>query len=143
MVLGAAAVTLVGASPMAGVALADIDTMSPEEAIAQDLSLTAEGRGWTLDEAVAQHRAAEVIGKIAVQLSNERPEVFVGSALSEEPGGAPTSMSKVLRTSSSGVWSTPATSTLSLRTTSRTRLMNWRHVSCGYTMPSRLWVSER
>ena len=62
---------------------------SPREALAQDLALVAEARGWTIEEAVAAHQAADVVGRIAAQVAAERPRVFVGSVLSPEPGGAP------------------------------------------------------
>ncbi|THV40892.1 hypothetical protein [Glycomyces buryatensis] len=60
------------------------------EALAEDLTLTAEANGWTYQEARAQYEAAEAIGKVAEQVAAEHSEVFVGSALSAEPGGAPT-----------------------------------------------------
>jgi len=62
---------------------------SPEEALAQDLALIAAARGWTVEQAAADHRAAEVVGRIAEQVASERPDIFVGSVLSPEPGGAP------------------------------------------------------
>ena len=62
---------------------------SPREALAQDLALVAEARGWTIEEAVADRKAADVVGRIAAQVAAERPRVFVGSVLSPEPGGAP------------------------------------------------------
>ena len=62
---------------------------SPREALAQDLALVAEARGWTIEEAVADRKAADVVGRIAAQVAVERPLVFVGSVLSPEPGGAP------------------------------------------------------
>ncbi len=63
---------------------------TPEQAMAQDLALVAEGKGWTYDEATAQHLTAEEVGAIAEVVARERPDIFVGSALSETPGGAPT-----------------------------------------------------
>jgi len=63
---------------------------SAEEALARDLALTAKGNGWTLDEAAAQHDAAQIIGRIAERVAEERPEIFVGAAVSTQPGGAPT-----------------------------------------------------
>ena len=62
---------------------------SPREALAQDLALVAEARGWTIEEAVADRKAADIVGRIAVQVAAERPLVFVGAMLSPEPGGAP------------------------------------------------------
>lgn len=62
---------------------------SSEDALAQDTALIAEARGWTIEEAASDRRAADVVGGIAVQVAAERPEIFVGSVLSPEPGGAP------------------------------------------------------
>jgi streptogrisin C len=45
---------------------------------------------WTLAEAVAQDRAAEAVGAIATRIAKERPDSFIGSALSDKPGGTPT-----------------------------------------------------
>jgi len=62
---------------------------SPEEALAQDVALTAEGRGWTIEQAEADYRAGEAIDSITARLAAERPDVFIGSALSADPGGPP------------------------------------------------------
>ena len=62
---------------------------SSEEALAQDLALVAEAKGWTIEEAAADHRASDIVGGIAGQVAAERPGVFVGSVLSPEPGGVP------------------------------------------------------
>jgi streptogrisin C len=62
---------------------------SPEEAQAQDFALTASARGWTVEQARADHRAAEAVGRVAEQVAAKRPDLFVGSVLSSEPGGAP------------------------------------------------------
>jgi len=62
---------------------------SDEDALAQDLALVAAAAGWTMEEAAADRRAADVVGRIAVQVAAARPDIFVGSALSSEPGGAP------------------------------------------------------
>lgn len=69
---------------------AGIVTQSTEDALAQDLGLIAEARGWSLDEAAAYHRTEQAIGRVAVKVAAERPDAFVGSALSLEPEGAPT-----------------------------------------------------
>lgn len=63
---------------------------SPEESLKDDLGNTAESRGWTFEQAEAQYRVAEAVGDIAAAIAPERLEVFVGTALSEEPGGTPT-----------------------------------------------------
>ena len=60
-----------------------------EIGIDKDLALVAEARGWTIEEAVAAHQAADVVGRIAALVAAERPRVFVGSVLSPEPGEAP------------------------------------------------------
>ena len=65
------------------------DVQSDEDALAQDIALAAEARGWTIEEAAADHRAAEIVGRIAGQVAAERPDMFIGSMLSPEPGGAP------------------------------------------------------
>ena len=90
LALALAAVPLVGASATAELAPFDVVKLSPEEALAYDLALRAEATGRTVDEAASQHRDAEVIGAIAERVAKERPDVFVGSALSAKPGGAPT-----------------------------------------------------
>ena len=59
------------------------------EALTEDLRSIAEAYGWTFEQAVAQHRASEEVGHIAAQIASERPDIFVGSALGEEPGDAP------------------------------------------------------
>lgn len=63
---------------------------SDDDALMEDLTLTAKGNGWTFDEALAQYRAAEVVGEIAEEVAKRSPEVFVGSRLSDVPGGVPT-----------------------------------------------------
>lgn len=68
--------------PMEGV-------QSDEESLAQDLALVAQSRGWTVEEAAADHRAAEIVGDIAAEVYAVRPNIFVGSVLSSEPGGSP------------------------------------------------------
>jgi hypothetical protein len=68
-----------------------IDVMqSREEAVAQDLSLIADSRGWTIEEAQMYFRSEQAIGRVAVEVSARRPDIFVGSALSRDPTGAPT-----------------------------------------------------
>lgn len=69
---------------------AEAKKQSPDEALAQDLGLVAEARGWTVEQAAADHYAAERIGQIADHVARELPKQFVGAALSEQPGGAPT-----------------------------------------------------
>ena len=64
--------------------------VSALEARATDLRLIAEAHGWSLNQATSHVSAAEVVGTVAVEVSKARPEAFVGSALSDTPGGAPT-----------------------------------------------------
>ncbi|MEU5153837.1 hypothetical protein [Glycomyces sp. NPDC021274] len=63
---------------------------NPEESLKDELTSTAESHGWTFEEAEAQYRVAEAIGEIAARIAPERLDVFVGTALSEKPGGTPT-----------------------------------------------------
>jgi hypothetical protein len=63
---------------------------SDAAALKEDLTLIAEAKGWTYEEALAQYEAAEAVGHLAEQIAAEHPEAFVGSALSDIPGGAPT-----------------------------------------------------
>lgn len=62
---------------------------SKAEALAQDLKLVAEAKGWTIAEAAADRKAADAIGAIAVKLAATRPDIYVGSVVSPEPGGIP------------------------------------------------------
>ena len=63
---------------------------SSEEAIAQDLALIAEAAGWTIEEAAEHRRIAGIAGPIQGQIAAERPDIFIGGALSEDPRGPPT-----------------------------------------------------
>lgn len=69
------------------------------ESLAEDLTLIAAARGWTYAEALAQYEAAEAVGALAEAVATEHPEAFVGSALSDKPGGAPTLYIKGIATS--------------------------------------------
>ncbi|MDN3239699.1 hypothetical protein [Glycomyces tritici] len=88
-----AAPLLLLASPAVGTARADDPEdgyQTPEEGLRDDLARTAAAHGWTLAQAEAQYRVTEVIDDIASQIAPERLDVFVGTALSERPGGTPT-----------------------------------------------------
>lgn len=61
-----------------------------EEALAHDLGLVAAAHGWTPEEAAAYHSAEQIVGAVAERIADERPNLFVGSMLSEKPDGAPT-----------------------------------------------------
>lgn len=82
------------ASPLADDAPGDDKTISgtqsPDDALAEDLGLVADARGWTVEEGDAYHRAERAIGRIAERVAKARPAKFVGSALSSDPHGAPT-----------------------------------------------------
>lgn len=68
---------------------ATVTRQTLEEALAEDLALVAKARGWTIDEATADYKAAESVGRVAERIAAERPDLFVGSVLSSEPGAAP------------------------------------------------------
>ncbi|GAA2136447.1 hypothetical protein [Glycomyces algeriensis] len=83
------------ASPAAGAAQEDDHEpeegyQTPAESLRYDLGKTAEAHGWTFEQAEAQYRVTEAIGDIAAAIASERPEVFVGTAVSDAPGGTPT-----------------------------------------------------
>lgn len=60
------------------------------EALATDLALVAKGRGWTVEQAAAQHAVAEAFGKVQEEIATRRPDAYAGAQLSGTPGGAPT-----------------------------------------------------
>ncbi|MFS1525647.1 hypothetical protein ACL7TT_16290 [Microbulbifer sp. 2304DJ12-6] len=60
-----------------------------EQALAADLELIASARNWTIDEARADHDAAVAVGAISQKLAKARPDIFIGSELSENPGKTP------------------------------------------------------
>lgn len=60
------------------------------QTVKDDLALVAEANGWTIEEANANHAAGDLIGAIAEQVARERPELYVGAGLADEPGDAPT-----------------------------------------------------
>jgi streptogrisin C len=62
---------------------------SPEEALSADLKLVADARGWTLAEAKAFYEGEQAVERIAEAVASRWPEVFVGTALSSDPMGAP------------------------------------------------------
>jgi hypothetical protein len=62
---------------------------TPEDGLKQDLELVAEARGWTFEQSKAQYLAAEEVGAVAEEVARNRPDIFVGSALSKAPGGVP------------------------------------------------------
>lgn len=64
--------------------------LSPEEALSCDLQAMAEGRGTTMDDEYARYRTSLILDEITTRISRERPDQFIGSALSDEPAGPPT-----------------------------------------------------
>jgi hypothetical protein len=64
--------------------------LTPEESLEHFLGAVAQSKGWTIEQAAAQHRVSEIVSSIAQQLVDARPDMWVGGALSPEPGGAPT-----------------------------------------------------
>ncbi len=67
---------------------------SAEEAVAQDLRLVAQEKGWTIEQARADRAAADAVGRVAAALAVTRPDIFVGSVVADEPGGEPTLLVK-------------------------------------------------
>jgi hypothetical protein len=63
---------------------------TPDEAKDADLRAIAEANGWTLDQARAQERSTEALDRVIGELVETHPGILVGSALSEDPEGAPT-----------------------------------------------------
>jgi hypothetical protein len=61
----------------------------PGEAVLTDLEAVAAANCWTLAEAEANHRAAEVVGRIAARIEALEPARFVGSAVGPQPGTVP------------------------------------------------------
>ena len=54
-----------------------------------DLRAIADANGWTIDQAKAQQAANRGVDRIASAIVEQLPDDFIGSALAEEPGGAP------------------------------------------------------
>lgn len=77
-------------SPVTGNAPTVVQGSTGPEALATDLALVAKGRGWTVEEAAAQHAVAEAFGKVQQEISAKHPSAYAGAKLSEKPGGAPT-----------------------------------------------------
>ena len=66
-----------------------VKKQSAAEAELHDLQLVAKAKGWTVKQAQADRDAAEAVGAVAVKLAEQRPDLFVGSELADEPGGVP------------------------------------------------------
>lgn len=87
--LGAAAAPVVADEMTVGEDVAPV-VQSEADSLEADLTLIAESRGWTIEDARTDHAVADEIGRIAQTIFEQRPEAFVGSALSPEPGGPAT-----------------------------------------------------
>ena len=66
-----------------------IRAVTKAEALEEDHAIVAKYRGWTIDDARAHYESGEAIGRVAEKLAKMRPEIFVGSILSENPTGRP------------------------------------------------------
>jgi hypothetical protein len=64
--------------------------LSPEEALTCDLQAMAEGRGTTIEHEYARSRTSLILDEITTRISRERPDLFIGAALSDKPAGPPT-----------------------------------------------------
>jgi hypothetical protein len=65
-------------------------TLTADEALSCDLAAAAAGSGTTIEEEYARYRASEILGEITSRIARERPDMFVGAALSDEPVGPST-----------------------------------------------------
>jgi streptogrisin C len=82
--------TLLTTGPLAAPSAGAGASRSRDQQQGRDIGLVAKAKGWTIEEAQAQFKAAEAVGAIAEQIAKQRPDAFVGSALSEKPGRPPT-----------------------------------------------------
>lgn len=64
--------------------------LTAEEALSCDLAAAAAGSGTTIEEEYARYRVSEILGEITSRIARERPEMFVGAALSDETVGPST-----------------------------------------------------
>jgi hypothetical protein len=70
--------------------LADEEVVqTPTEARESDLKSVAAARGWTVAEARAQIEASEEARRIGQEIRQRRPDIYIGAALSDKPGGPP------------------------------------------------------
>ncbi|NGY65575.1 hypothetical protein G7043_42450 [Lentzea sp. NEAU-D13] len=89
--VGAAFTAPATAGPLGtGSGPAVVEGSTGPEALATDLALVAKSRGWTVEQAAAQHAVAEAFGKVQQEISVKRQDAYAGAKLSETPGGAPT-----------------------------------------------------
>jgi hypothetical protein len=64
-------------------------TLTAEEALSCDLRAMAEGSGTTIEEEYARYQMSLALDGITGPLAEARPDIFIGAALPEEPGGVP------------------------------------------------------
>ena len=69
VVMALTLLSLVGAPAAAGEVAVEPRLITPEIDPHPDLAATAKARGWTLDEAGAQQRAADAVGAIATRIA--------------------------------------------------------------------------
>ncbi len=61
----------------------------PRSHLREDIVLDARQRGWTRQQAEINYCSTEAIGRVAIQVADEDEAIFIGSALSADPVGAP------------------------------------------------------
>jgi streptogrisin C len=90
-VLTVALMSSVATAALPAIALGNDDEVvqSPDEARESDLRAVAEGNGWTVAQARTQDEAWREVARINRQVSAEQRDIYIGAALSETPGGAP------------------------------------------------------
>src|SRR5688500_6412011 len=76
--------------PVAQASEPELANQSAQEALTEDVALVAEANDWTVAEANTHYEVSVAAGLLAEQMADERSTVYVGAALSTEPGGAPT-----------------------------------------------------
>lgn len=59
-------------------------------ALAHDLALRAEGKGWTIAQAEADYQVGQALDLITSAIASQRPGVLVIAKRSADPGGTPT-----------------------------------------------------
>ncbi len=54
-----------------------------------DLRAGAKADGWTVEEAKLQQKASRAVGRVSTAIYRQQGDIWIGSALSRDPGGAP------------------------------------------------------
>ncbi len=86
--IGLAGATTAGVAPTT--TANDVDELeSPAAARESDLKAVADGNGWTVAQARAQIEVWQEVARINRQVAAERRDIYIGAALSDEPGGTP------------------------------------------------------